>query len=74
MDIWNQYLHEKKHKKKMEHIKNNNNILKKYDKSYDDIRTHVFETPETKENHLSQVIGNLPRKKQIYMFRIFFLI
>ena len=28
MDIWNQYLHEKKHKKKMEHIKNNNNILK----------------------------------------------
>ena len=63
MDIWNEYLHERKHKKKMENIKNNNNILKKYDKSYDEIRTHVLETPETKENHLSQVIGNLPRKK-----------
>ena len=63
MDIWNCYLHEMKHKKKLEHIKNNNNIFKKYDKSYDDIRNHVLETPETKENHLSQVIGNLPRKK-----------
>ena len=28
MDIWNEYLHEKKHKKKMENMKNNNSILK----------------------------------------------
>ena len=63
MEIWNLYLSEKKHKQKMENIKNNNNILKRYDKSYDEIRNHVLETPETKENHLSQVIGNLPRKK-----------
>ena len=63
MDIWNVYISERKHKKKIENIKNNNNILKKYDKSYDEIRTHVLETPETKENHVSQVIGNLPRKK-----------
>ena len=63
MEIWNLYLSERKHKKKMENIKNNNNILKRYDKSYDEIRNHVLETPETKENHLSQVIGNLPRKK-----------
>ena len=62
MDIWNVYINERKRKKKMENT-NNNSILKKYDKSYDDIRTHVLETPETKENHLSQVIGNLPRKK-----------
>ena len=62
MDIWNVYLHEIKHKKKMENIKNNN-ILKRYEKSYEEIRNHVLETPETKENHLSQVIGNLSRKK-----------
>ena len=29
MDIWNVYISERKHKKKMENIKNNNNILKK---------------------------------------------
>ena len=63
MDIWNLYIHERTHRKKTENIKNNNNILKRYDKSYDEIRNHVLETPETKENHLSQVIGNLPRKK-----------
>ena len=63
MDIWNNYIFEIKHKKKVENIKNNNNILKKYSKSYDEIRNHVLETPETKENHLSQVIANLPRKK-----------
>jgi hypothetical protein len=63
MDIWNVYISERKHKKKMENKNKNDNILKKYDKSYDEIRTHVLETPETKENHLSQVIGNLPRKK-----------
>ena len=63
MEIWNLYLSERKHKKKMQKIKHNNNILNRYDKSYDEIRNHVLETPETKENHLSQVIGNLPRKK-----------
>ena len=62
MDIWNLYIHERTHRKKTENIKNNN-ILKRYDKSYDEIRNHVLETPETKENHLSQVIGNLTRKK-----------
>ena len=29
MDIWNNYIHEIKHKKKVENVKNNNNILKK---------------------------------------------
>ena len=29
MDIWNEYLHEKKHKKKMENMKNNNSIFNK---------------------------------------------
>ena len=61
MDIWNLYLNGKKHTNKIENIKNNN--LKRYDKSYEEIRNHVLETPETKENHLSQVITNLPRKK-----------
>ena len=73
MDIWNLYIHERTHRKKTENIKNNNNILKRYDKSYDEIRNHVLETPETKENHLSQVIGNLPRKNK-YKSLIFFLI
>ena len=31
MDIWNVYISERKHKKKMENIKNNNNILNKSD-------------------------------------------
>ena len=62
MDIWNNYILEIKHKKKVDNIKNNN-ILKQYSKSCDEIRNHVLETPETKENHLSQVIANLPRKK-----------
>ena len=43
MDIWNVHLHEIKHKKKMENIKNNNNILKRYEKSYEEIRNHVLE-------------------------------
>ena len=63
MDIWNLYIHGKKHTNKRENLKNNNNILKRYEKSYEEIRNHVLETPETKENHLSQVIANLPRKK-----------
>ena len=50
-------------KRKWKISKKNKNILKRYDKSYDEIRNRVLETPETKENHLSQVIGNLPRKK-----------
>ena len=50
-------------KRKWKISKKNKNILKRYDKSYDEIRNHVLETPETKENHLSQVIGNLPRKQ-----------
>jgi hypothetical protein len=28
MDIWNNYIHEIKHKNKVENVKNNNNILK----------------------------------------------
>ena len=31
--------------------------------NHNEIRNHVLETPETKENHLSQVIASLPKKK-----------
>ena len=39
--------------------------FKKRDNSYDEIRNHVLETPETKENSLGQVVGNLENKKII---------
>ena len=74
MDIWNEYLHEKKQKEngKYKNGKYKKKYLKKrYDKSYDEIETHVLDTPETKENHLSQVIGNLPRKKKCKSLKYF---
>ena len=59
-EIWSDYCTNKsKNPKKLDY----KNIKHKYDKSYNEIRTHVLETPETKANHLSQVVGNLPRKK-----------
>ena len=61
MDIWNSYLNGHNGRKKIEYIKNN--MLKTHHKSYDEIRTHVLETPETKEYATSQVIANLPRNK-----------
>ena len=63
MDIWNCYTHEKSHKKKMENSQNINKYLKKRDTSYDEIRNHVLETPETKENSLGQIVGTLKKKK-----------
>jgi hypothetical protein len=60
MEIWNDYCTNKsKNPKKLDY----KNIKHKYDESYNEIRNHVLETPESKENHLSQVVGNLPRKK-----------
>ena len=70
MDIWNVYLHEIKHKKKMENIKNNN-ILKRYEKSYEEIRNHVLETPETKENHL-KLLETYQEKNKYKCLKYFF--
>ena len=60
--VWNEYIHKKKPETKIGHIQNNK-YLKKYDQTYNEIRNHVLETHETKENHLSQVISSLPKKK-----------
>ena len=51
------------HKKKIENSQNISRYLKKRDTSYDEIRNHVLETPETKENYLGQVVGNLQKQK-----------
>ena len=51
-------LRERKRKSKLiliTHIKNHSN-------SYEEIRTHVLETPESKENAFGIVLGNLPKK------------
>ena len=64
MDIWNLYLHEKSlsGKKKKEQININNKYIKNHSNSYEEIRTHVLETPESKENAFGMVLGNLPKK------------
>ena len=64
MDIWNLYLHEKtiNGKKKKEQININNKYIKNHSNSYDEIRNHVLETPETKENAFGMVLSNLPKK------------
>ena len=60
LEIWSNYSsHKSKNPKKLDY----KTIKHKYDESYNEIRNHVLETPETKENQLSQVVGNLPRKK-----------
>ena len=47
----------------MENVNKNNKYIKKHEKSYEDIRTHVLETAETKTNCQAQVVGNLQKKK-----------
>ena len=39
-----------------------NNKYKKHSNSYEEMRTHVLETPESKENAFGMVLGNLPKK------------
>ena len=64
MDIWKKYLYEKTltGNKKKDQININNKHIKNHSKSYDEIRNHVLETPETKENNFGMVLGNLPKK------------
>ena len=64
MDIWKKYLYEKTltGNKKKDQININNKYIKNHSKSYDEIRNHVLETPETKENAIAMVVGNLPKK------------
>ena len=63
MEVWKKYMHQKCHHKKVENVQNVNKYLKKRDSSYDEIRNHVLETPESKENSLAQVVGGLKKKK-----------
>ena len=64
MDIWKKYLYEKTltGNKKKDQININNKHIKNHSNSYDEIRNHVLETPETKENAFGMVLGNLPKK------------
>ena len=63
MDIYNSYKAGKAHHKEMENVNKNNKYFKKHEKSYEDIRSHVLETAETKTNCQAQVVGNLQKKK-----------
>ena len=63
MDIFNSYKSQKTQNKEIENVNKNNKYIKKHEKSYEDIRNHVLETPESKPNCQAQVIGNLQKKK-----------
>ena len=63
MEIFNAYKTQKKQSKQMEEINKNKKYIKKHEKSYEEIRTHVLETPESKEQCIAQVIGNISKKK-----------
>ena len=71
MDIWKLYCSDKMHKNLITNSNTINKYIKKRDNTYDEIRTHVLETPETKENHLNMVIGNLTNKNYKYKNLIF---
>jgi len=60
MEIFSSYKSQKNQNKQIE---NKNKYIKKHVKSYEEIRTHVLETPESKERSVEQVIGNLAKKK-----------
>jgi hypothetical protein len=64
MDIWKKYLYEKTltGNKKKDQININNKYIKNHSNSYDEIRNHVLETPESKENAFGMVLRNLPKK------------
>jgi hypothetical protein len=64
MDIWKKYLYEKTltGNKKKDQININNKYIKNHSNSYDEIRNHVLETAESKENAFGMVLGNLPKK------------
>ena len=63
MEIFNAYKTQKTQSKQMEDINKNKKYIKKQEKSYEEIRTHVLETPESKEQCVAQVIGNMSKKK-----------
>ena len=63
MEIFNAYKTQKTQSKQMEDINKNKKSIKKHEKSYEEIRTHVLETPESKEQCVAQVIGNISKKK-----------
>ena len=63
MEIFNAYKTQKTQSKQMEDINKNKKYIKKHEKSYEEIRTHVLETPESKEQCVAQVIGNMSKKK-----------
>ena len=56
-------MHIKHRKHKINKWKIKKNIFKKHAKSYEDIRTHVLETPESKDQCVAQVVGNIAKKK-----------
>ena len=63
MEIWNSYIHEHR---KTKHIKIKNNIdkyIKQHDKSYEDIRNSVMETPETKDTYIENILAKIGRKQ-----------
>ena len=60
LEIWSNYSsHKSKNPKKLDY----KTIKHKYDESYNEIRNHVLETPESKDQCVAQVIGNLVKKK-----------
>ena len=48
--------------KKKDQININNKYIKNHSNSYDEIRNHVLETPESKQNAFGMVLGNLQKK------------
>ena len=63
MEIFSSYTSQKTQNKQMESINRNKKYIKKHETSYEDIITHVLETPESKDQCVAQVIGNLVKKK-----------
>ena len=63
MDIWNNFLNEYKNKKPINMKHNVDKYIKQHEKSYEDIRNSVMETPETKENHIENIISKIAKKK-----------
>ena len=63
MDIWYNFLNEYKNKKHIKMKHNEDKYIKQHEKSYEDIRNSVIETPETNENHIENIISKTAKKK-----------
>ena len=61
--MFNAYKAQKTQNKQMEDINKNKKYIKKHEKSYEDIISHVLVTPESKEQCVAQVVGNIAKKK-----------